>query len=212
MFIINLLFSPSERARKNAETLIYLCYSHLGLAALPPSLIAVSSLLTALRPALDTLPLTLLRDTPSPSSTSSASSLTSSPPSAAAAAVPSTSSAAQPPAMDADPLGGVMAALERLSLGEATQVRQCMNRLEELMHASLPPSPAGSEDDEDSSPVVAGAGGSRRSYYAAVAATAAAAASSTPVVAASAAGSRSLFAATARARLIEEAAQADQSF
>ncbi len=113
--------------------------------------------------------------------------------------------------MDADPLGGVMAALERLSLGEATQVRQCMNRLEELMHASLPPSPAGSEDDEDSSPVVAGAGGSRRSYYAAVAATAAAAASSTSVVA-SAAGSRSLFAATARGRLIEEAAQTDQSF
>jgi hypothetical protein len=196
----------TELAHKKAETLMYLCYSHLGLAAYPPSLIAVASILTALRPTLDTLPVSLLRDTPSPSSTSSASSLTSSPPSVA----PKPGTSVAPPPIDADPLSGVMAALERLSLGEAAQVRQCMERLEELMSASLPPSPAGSDDD-DESPVIVG---SRRSYYAAVAA--AAASTSTPLHqssgVATATASRSLFTAAARASLLEGSTDADPAF
>ena len=187
----NLMFL--DRARKNAETLIYLCYSHLGLASYPPSLLAVSSILTALRPTLDSLPVSLLRDTPSPSSTSSASSLTSSPPPPPVAAKPG----ADGLPLDADALCGVISALERLSLGEAALVRQVMGRLEELMRASLPPSPAGS-DDEDGSPVVAG--GSRRNYYAA--ASAASATTSTPLLQPA---SRSLFPVSAtRTRLLEE--------
>ena len=85
------------------------------------------------------------------------------------------------------------------SLGEAALVRQVMGRLEELMRASLPPSPAGSDDDdEDGSPVVAG--GSRRNYYAA--ASAASATTSTPLLQPA---SRSLFPVSAtRTRLLEE--------
>lgn len=206
------LVLDQERAHKNAETLIYLCYSHLGLASYPPSLIAVSSILTALRPALDALPVSLLRDTPSPSSTSSAaSSITSSPPPptaalpiAAGAAIAAATTLHHTALEGGDPLGGVMAALERLSLmGEPAEVRQCMGRLEELMRASLPPSPAGSDDD-DESPVVVG---SRRTYFAAVAAAAAAttmtASTPTPVLQPAAAASRSLFGA-ARVKLLEE--------
>jgi hypothetical protein len=107
----------------------------------------------------------------------------------------------------ADPLGGVMAALERLSLvEEAALVRQVMGRLEELMHASLPPSPAGSDDDEEdaSSPVVPGGGGSRRNYYAAAVA---AATTSTPL---SQPASKSLFPPSGGvpARLIAESQEA----
>merc|ERR1712117_828610 len=59
--------------RKNSETLIYLCYSHFSLASFPPSLIAVSSILTTLRPTIESSVslVTTLRDTPSPSSSSS---------------------------------------------------------------------------------------------------------------------------------------------
>merc|ERR1711997_776205 len=57
--------------RKNTETLIYLCYSHFSLASFPPSLIAVSSILTTLRPTIESSLVPLLRETPSPSSSHS---------------------------------------------------------------------------------------------------------------------------------------------
>jgi len=117
--------------RKNSETLIYLCYSHFGLATYPPSLIAVSSILTTLRPTLE-LSLIPIRDTPSPSSTSSGS--THSSPSSA---------------KSDDPLEKVIEAVQKMTLVEKQSVMSCMEKLEELMRASLPPSP-GVSDDENS--------------------------------------------------------------
>merc|ERR1719297_162155 len=65
--------------RKKTETLIYLCYSHFGLATFPPSLIAVSSIMTTLRPTIEASLIPIIRDTPSPSSSSSSGSTQSSP-------------------------------------------------------------------------------------------------------------------------------------
>merc|ERR1712223_2213121 len=65
-----------ETTRTRVSTLVTLAYSHPSIAALPPSLIAASAILTALRPALETggAMLGAPRDTPSPSSSSSCSS------------------------------------------------------------------------------------------------------------------------------------------
>jgi len=120
--------------RKNTETLIYLCYSHFSLASFPPSLIAVSSIMTTLRPTIESS-LTLvpsLRETPSPSSSSSCHS--------------------SPLASNTDsPLERVIQAVQKMTMSEKTSVLTCMEKLEEIMQASLPPSPAAS--DEERSPL-----------------------------------------------------------
>merc|ERR1712117_513828 len=116
--------------RKNAETLIYLCYSHFSLASFSPSLIAVSSILTTLRPTVESS-LIPPRDTPSPSSTSSGS--THSSPASA---------------KSSDPLDKVIEALQKITLVEKQSVMSCMEKLEEIMQASLPPSPSVSDDEK----------------------------------------------------------------
>jgi len=121
--------------RKNTETLIYLCYSHFSLASFPPSLIAVSSIMTTLRPAIESSLVPILRDTPSPSSSSSSSSCHTSP------LLGKTDS----------PLERVIEAVQKMTMSEKASVLNCMEKLEEIMQASLPPSPAASE--EGKSPV-----------------------------------------------------------
>jgi len=116
--------------RKNSETLIYLCYSHFSLATYSPSLIAVSSILTTLRPAVESS-LIPVRDTPSPSSTSSGS--THSSPAAATST---------------DPLDNIIEAVQKITLVEKKSVMSCMEKLEEIMRASLPPSPGVSDDEK----------------------------------------------------------------
>jgi len=125
-----------DMTRKNTETLIYLCYSHFSLASFPPSLIAVSSIMTTLRPAIESSPVPILRDTPSPSSSSSSSSHTS------------------PLLSKSDsPLERVIEAVQKVTLSDKASVLTCMEKLEEIMQASLPPSPAVS--DEEKSPLTA---------------------------------------------------------
>jgi len=116
--------------RKNSETLIYLCYSHSSLASYSPSLIAVSSILTTLRPTVESS-LLPVRDTPSPSSTSSGST-TSSPTSG----------------KRSDPLESIIEAVQKITLVEKQSVLSCMEKLEEIMRASLPPSPGVSDDEK----------------------------------------------------------------
>jgi len=119
--------------RKNTETLIYLCYSHFSLASYPPSLIAVSSIMTTLRPTIESS-LVPLRDTPSPSSSSSSSSCHSSPLAKS----------------DSDsPLERVISALQKMTMSETASVLTLMEKLEEIMRASLPPSPAQSEEEHE---------------------------------------------------------------
>jgi len=118
--------------RKNTETLIYLCYSHFSLASYPPSLIAVSSIMTTLRPTIESSLVPILRDTPSPSSSSSSSSCHSSP------LIKSDSDS---------PLERVISALQKMTMSESGSVLTVMEKLEEIMRASLPPSPAQSEEE-----------------------------------------------------------------
>ena len=127
-----------EGTRRNAETLIYMCYSQPSLALYPPSLIAAASVITTLRPVLDRAP-HAHRDTPSPSSCSS-------PSSESTHSSPTTSSTSRE-ARIKDPIDQVIEAVERLSLAERSLVMECMEKLEELMRASLPPSPSPSPDD-----------------------------------------------------------------
>jgi len=122
--------------RKKTETLIYLCYSHFGLATFPPSLIAVSSIMTTLRPTIEASLIPIVRDTPSPSSSSSSGSTQSSP------------ASIKP---DSGPLDKVIESLRRITLTEKQVVLECMEKLEQMMQASLPPSPVAS--DEERSPV-----------------------------------------------------------
>merc|ERR1719445_2076173 len=122
--------------RKKTETLIYLCYSHFGLATFPPSLIAVSSIMTTLRPTIEASLIPIVRDTPSPSSSSSSGSTQSSP------------ASIKP---DSGPLDKVIESLRRITLTEKQVVLDCMEKLEQMMQASLPPSPVAS--DEERSPV-----------------------------------------------------------
>merc|ERR1712223_822750 len=61
----------TEVTRSKALTLIHLAYSHPSLASLSPSLLALSSILTTLRPTIESSLVPILRDTPSPSSSSS---------------------------------------------------------------------------------------------------------------------------------------------
>merc|ERR1711953_1380445 len=119
--------------RKNTETLIYLCYSHFSLASFPPSLIAVSSIMTTLRPAIESSLVPILRDTPSPSSSSSSSSCHTSP------LLGKTDS----------PLERVIEAVQKMTMSEKASVLNCMEKLEEIMRASLPPSPAQSEEEHE---------------------------------------------------------------
>merc|ERR1712038_74522 len=116
--------------RKNTETLIYLCYSHFSLASFPPSLIAVSSIMTTLRPSIESS-LSLvpsLRETPSPSSSSCHSSPLAS--------------------KSSDPLDNIIEAVQKITLVEKKSVMSCMEKLEEIMRASLPPSPSLSDDEK----------------------------------------------------------------
>ena len=109
----------------------------ISLFSLPPSLLAVSSIMTALRPALEAA-VSVTRDTPSPSSGSGHSSAHSSP-------------SAPPPASPA--LGSVdlvLGAMGRLAVADRAEVMEVVARLEQLMQASLPPSPA--QSDEERSP------------------------------------------------------------
>merc|ERR1711988_1636795 len=122
--------------RKNTETLIYLCYSHFSLASFPPSLIAVSSIMTTLRPAIESSPVPILRDTPSPSSSSSSS--------------PSCHTSPLLTKTDSS-LERVIEAVQKVTLSDKASVLTCMEKLEEIMQASLPPSPAVS--DEEKSPL-----------------------------------------------------------
>jgi len=118
--------------RKNTETLIYLCYSHFSLASYPPSLIAVSSIMTTLRPTIESSLIPILRDTPSPSSSSS-------------------SSCHSSPLVKSDsdsPLERVISALQKMTMSETASVLTVMEKLEEIMRASLPPSPAQSEEED----------------------------------------------------------------
>jgi len=128
-----------EVTRKNTDTLIYLCYSHFGISTFAPSLIAVSSIMTSLRPKIESA-LIPVRDTPSPSSSSSSGSVHSSP---EAPKVPEIAS----------PLDKVIESLQKVTLTEKGAVLQCMQQLEQIMQSSLqsPPSPAAS--DEERSPL-----------------------------------------------------------
>merc|ERR1712083_609207 len=125
-----------DTTRTRVSTLVTLAYSHPSLAALPPSLLASSAILTALRPALETggAMLGAPRDTPSPSSSSSCSS--SSP-------MAKTSHSPTP----ADPLTPLLKAMERITGAQKSEVVGAMEQLEEVMAASLPPSPEISEDE-----------------------------------------------------------------
>merc|ERR1711936_1399409 len=116
-----------ETTRTRVSTLVTLAYSHPSLAALPPSLLAASAILTALRPALETggAMLGAPRDTPSPSSPSHL-------------ATSSTS---------AEPLAPLLKAMERITGAQRSEVVSAMEQLEEVMAASLPPSPEISEDE-----------------------------------------------------------------
>ena len=113
----------------------------ISLFSLPPSLLAVSSIMTALRPALEAA-VSVTRDTPSPSSGSGHSSAHSSP------------SAPPPPPAPASPALGsvdlVLGAMGRLAVADRAEVMEVVARLEQLMQASLPPSPA--QSDEERSP------------------------------------------------------------
>jgi len=128
-----------EMTRKNADTLIYLCYSHFGISTFAPSLIAVSSIMTSLRPRIEAAMIPV-RDTPSPSSSSSSGSVHSSP---EVAKVPEIAS----------PLDKVIESLQKITLTEKSAVLQCMQQLEQIMQSSLhsPPSPVVS--DEERSPL-----------------------------------------------------------
>ena len=125
-----------DMTRKNTETLIYLCYSHFSLASFPPSRIALSSIMTTLRPAIESSPVPILRDTPSPSSSSSSS--------------PSCHTSPLLTKTDSS-LERVIEAVQKVTLSDKASVLTCMEKLEEIMQASLPPSPAVS--DEEKSPL-----------------------------------------------------------
>ena len=120
--------------REKVSTLVCLAYSQPSLASLPPSLLATSSILTTLRPGLETgALLSAPRDTPSPSSSSS-------------------SCSHSPLGPSSDPLLPLLVALERITSVERREVLATMERLEALMQASLPPSPEGSEDEATTPP------------------------------------------------------------
>lgn len=121
-----------DTTRKKSLTLIYLCYTNLGLATYPPSLIAVASIMTTLRPSLESSPLPVTRDTPSPSSTSSGS----------------THSSPVGGSTNEDSLEKVIETLQKITLVEKHSVISCMEKLEQIMRASLPPSPCESDDEK----------------------------------------------------------------
>ena len=120
-----------DMTRKNTETLIYLCYSHFSLASFPPSLIAVSSIMTTLRPAIESSPVPILRDTPSPSSSSSSS--------------PSCHTSPLLTKTDSS-LERVIEAVQKVTLSDKASVLTCMEKLEEIMAICPCNPPAGSAD------------------------------------------------------------------
>lgn len=125
--------------RRQAETLIYLCYSHFGLASWSASLIAVSSVMTSLRPNIEAAMMPVVRDTPSPSSSSSVGSNHSSP----------TTSVKEDTALDK-----VIDSLRKVTLTDKSLVLECMETLERMMQSSLPPTPAASDSEQEPSPVL----------------------------------------------------------
>jgi len=130
-----------DTTRTRVSTLVTLAYSHPSIAALPPSLIAASAILTALRPALETggAMLGAPRDTPSPSSSSSCSSTS---------PITKTShSLLDSSSTSAEPLTPLLKAMEKITGAQRTEVIGAMEQLEEVMVASLPPSPEISEDE-----------------------------------------------------------------
>lgn len=133
LFKLDLAWDP-DNTRKNSETLIYLCYSHIGLSSYPPSLIAVASIMTTLRPSLASHSLIPPCETPSPSSSSSGS----------------TQSSPSGIGKVEEPLDKVIEALQKVTLVEKHSVVTCMDELEQLMQASLPPSPVQSDVEVES--------------------------------------------------------------
>jgi len=129
-----------ERTRTRVSTLVTLAYSHPSLAALNPSLLAASAILTALRPALETggAMLGAPRDTPSPSSSSSCSSTS---------PIAKTSPSLATSSTSVEPLAPLLKAMERITGAQRSEVVSAMEQLEEAMAASLPPSPEISEDE-----------------------------------------------------------------
>jgi len=134
-----------EATRRDSATLIYLSYCNLSTATLPPSLIAAASIVTTLRPVLEVAP---PRDTPSPSSSSSASTHS----------TPDKN----------DEVDRMMEAISKITSGDVLDIRHLMHRLEQLMRASLPPSPKSSDDDQSpisqyssSSPIIPSSSTSR---------------------------------------------------
>ena len=116
----------TEVTRSQALTLLHLAYSHQSLAGLPPSLLALASILTSLRPGLESSDLLLVRDTPSPQP--------------------------QPrPQPGLPPLERVLSCLGRVTTSERPLVLETVASLETLMAASLPPSPASSDHSPASS-------------------------------------------------------------
>ena len=105
-----------ETTRTRVSTLVTLAYSHPSIAALPPSLIAASAILTALRPALETggAMLGAPRDTPSPSSSSSCSSTS---------PITKTShSLLDSSSTSAEPLTPLLKAMEKITGAQRTEV------------------------------------------------------------------------------------------
>ena len=110
-----------ETTRTRVSTLVTLAYSHPSLAALPPSLLAASAILTALRPALETggAMLGAPRDTPSPSSSSSCSSTS---PMAKTSHSPLASSSTS-----AEPLAPLLKAMERITGAQRSEVQSALS-------------------------------------------------------------------------------------
>merc|ERR1712223_2127405 len=130
-----------ETTRTRVSTLVTLAYSHPSIAALPPSLIAASAILTALRPALETggAMLGAPRDPPSPSSSSSCSSTS--------PITKTSNSLLDSSSTSTEPLTPLLKAMEKITGAQRTEVIGAMEQLEEVMVASLPPSPEISEDE-----------------------------------------------------------------
>lgn len=107
-------WSP-DVVRRHSEILVAMCSAHHTFSPMAPSLVAAACVLTTLRPLLEAP----TQDTPSPSSCSSAGSTTSRMPD----------------------IETVLDAVENITLLNKEVVKDCMDRIDLLMRADLPPSP-----------------------------------------------------------------------
>jgi len=132
----------SETLRKHSETLITMCSAQDVFSSFSPSLIAAACVMTTLRPLLmedsseDNISSTpsssvqLIRNTPSPSSCSSNSSTPIKSKTSKSSKIPD--------------VNQVLDIVQNFTLADKECVRKCMDQIEILMHASLPPSPTSS--------------------------------------------------------------------